>query len=265
MAFRCLKIEFPVERKGDQIALLKLSRPESLNALNQELVTELHQALDELSARSNLRCLVLTGDGEKSFVAGADIKEMKDHSSDQARKMAQFGQSLMQKIEEFPCPTIAAVNGFALGGGLELAMSCDFMIASSKAKFGLPEVSLGLIPGYGGTQRLSRFIGKSLARMVTLTGDLFPASLGQTWGLFALVVEPEQLMSEAMRLAEVISERSPTALRLAKTAISEGYDLSQSEGMAVEARLFGKTFETKDHVEGIQAFLEKRKALFPGE
>ena len=250
------------EQQGS-IGILKINRPKALNALNNQMLTEMEEFFD--SFPKGIRCLVITGEGEKAFVAGADIKEMELNDCDKALKKAQRGQALFDRIETLKVPTIAAVNGFALGGGFELALACDFIVASEKAKFGLPEVTLGLIPGYGGTQRLARSIGKGKARMVTLTGDIYSAQEAYDWGIAVRLVAPDQLLPECVKLAEKIATRSPAALALAKRSINEGYDLIQWEGMKLEAEIFADTFKTKDHVEGITAFVEKRLPRFSGE
>jgi enoyl-CoA hydratase len=258
MAYETLTFE-----NKDGIGVLTISRPKALNALNAQVIKELIDLLSALKSDKSLRTLIVTGSG-KAFVAGADIKEMSERAPDTGEQLALDGQKALGLLEELSVPTIAAVNGFALGGGLELAMACDFMIASRTAKLGLPEVSLGLIPGYGGTQRLSRYIGKAKARLMTLTGDIFSAGQCAEWGLVAFVTEPGELMSEALRLAKLIASRSPVALGLAKRAINEGYDVSQVEGLKHEAKLFAKAFLSEDKTEGVQAFIEKRTPNFSG-
>lgn len=248
----------------DKYGIIKIARPEAMNALNKQVMSELRELLSGLTSRSDLRCVILTGEGEKAFVAGADIKEFETLTPAQAKELALSGQSILQKIEDLPFPVIAAVNGFALGGGLELALACDFIVASNKARWGLPEVTLGLIPGYGGTQRLTIVLGRALARRVTLSGEMFTAQQGYEWGLFAQICEPADLMAAAQKMAETFASRAPRALALAKRAINEGHDFNLAEGLKLEAELFAKTFETKDHTEGIQAFVEKRKANFLG-
>lgn len=250
-------------REG-RLGILTINRPESLNALNNQVLTDMQKVFDELKTKP-VGALIVTGAGEKSFVAGADIKEMETMSAAQANEFAARGQNLFRQLEEFPFPTIAAVNGFALGGGLELALACDWIIASVKTKWGLPEVSLGLIPGYGGTQRLSRVLGKALAKRVALTGEVFTADQGFAWGLFAHVAETEQVMVKAKAQAEMILSRAPLAVGFTKQAIEHGFDEALSDGLKIEAQLFGKVFETKDHNEGIQAFVQKRKPDFKGE
>jgi enoyl-CoA hydratase len=254
-------IKFETE---DRIAVIRISRPEALNALNKQVLNDLKLLLHELGAKREIRCAILTGEGEKSFVAGADIKEMETLTTAQAREMALNGQALFQKIEELPFPVICAMNGFALGGGLELALACDFILASSKAKWGLPEVTLGLIPGYGGTQRLTRVLGRALAKRVAMSGEMFTAQQGADWGLFAQVCEPAELMPAAMKLAQTLAARAPMAVGWVKEAVNQGGDKSLAEGLKIEADLFARTFETKDHNEGIAAFIEKRAPNFQG-
>jgi enoyl-CoA hydratase len=265
MNLKAVKFEVVTSGAGHKIGVIKISRPEAMNALNRQVLDDLKTLLNELSSkRGEIRAAIVTGDGEKSFVAGADIKEMENLTPAQAREMALGGQALFQKIEDLPFPVIAAVNGFALGGGLELALSCDFMIASKKAKWGLPEVTLGLIPGYGGTQRLTRVVGRATARRVALSGEMFNAEQGLQWGLFTEVIEPEALQTHCMKLAETLAARAPLAVGWAKQAINHGHDHSLAEGLKIEADHFGHTFETKDHTEGIKAFIEKRPPQFQG-
>lgn len=259
MDLKCVR--FDVE---NQIGVIRISRPEAMNALNRQVLGDLRHLVQELDHKRELRTAVLTGDGEKSFVAGADIKEMESQTPAQAREMSLAGQAIFQKIEDLPFPVICAMNGFALGGGLELALACDFIVASSKAKWGLPEVTLGLIPGYGGTQRLARQVGRALARRVALSGEMFTAQQGYEWGLFTQVVEPADLMPTAMKIATTLASRAPMALAWVKEAINHGSDKSQAEGMKIEADLFARTFETKDRTEGIRAFIEKRAPKFQG-
>lgn len=252
------------EVTGNKVGVLKISRPESLNALNKQVLSELKELLTEIGKKREFRAMIITGEGEKAFVAGADIKEMEGLSPSQARELALNGQSLLTKLEEFPFPVIAALNGFALGGGLELALACDFILASNKARWGLPEVTLGLIPGYGGTQRLTRVVGRSTARRVAMTGEMFTAQQGFEWGLFSELCEPADLMPRAMKLAEILASRAPLAVGWVKEAINHGHDHTLGGGLKMEADLFARTFETKDHTEGIKAFIEKRPAQFQG-
>lgn len=247
------------------IGVLKINRPQALNALNAQVIGELESFLLSFQKEPSCRVLVVTGAGEKAFVAGADIKEMKDHSADQAYEMSLKGQRVFSLLESLPVPTIACVNGFALGGGLELALSCDILVASEKAKLGLPEVTLGLIPGYGGTQRLTRVVGPVLAKRMIYSGEAFSAQRLQSWGLISDVWPAEELLAETMKLAETIATRAPQALAQAKKAIYEGMQTSQDKGLQLEAQGFKEVFTTQDHLEGIQAFIEKRSPDFKGE
>ena len=259
MNFETLKLETIAEN----IQVLKISRPQAMNALNSQVMIELEKCLDQLSTQTP-RVLLVTGDGEKAFVAGADIREMEKMSGAESLEMSRRGQRVLQKLESLPCATIAVVNGFALGGGLELALSCDILIASDKCKWGLPEVTLGLIPGYGGTQRLSRHVGLSTAQRVVLSGEMFTAEQGEKWGLFSHIFVSTELMASALRIAKTISERAPKAVAWAKQAVQKSKDLTLEEGMRLEAELFSKTFSTQDKTEGVSAFIEKRSAQFQG-
>lgn len=250
------------DRQGT-VGVLKINRPEALNALNFQVLKDLDAFLN--SDLTGLRALVVTGAGEKSFVAGADIKEMEKLTKDDAWKMADRGQAVFSKLSDAPFVSIAAVNGFALGGGLELALSCDMILASSKAKLGLPEVSLGLIPGYGGTQRLARTVGLQFARYMVLSGDMVTASEALAVGLVAKVYEAEKLAEEALNLAKKVASRGPQALNLAKKAMRRGFNTDLHEGLKIEAEYFAQTFTSKDHNEGIKAFIEKRAPQFTGE
>lgn len=249
--------------RQNEIGTLKINRPEALNALNFQVLKDLDAFLN--SDLKGLRALVITGSGEKSFVAGADIKEMEKLTKEDAWKMADRGQAVFSKLSDAPFVSIAAVNGFALGGGLELALSCDMILASSKAKLGLPEVSLGLIPGYGGTQRLSRAVGLQFARYMVLSGEMITAQEALTIGLVAKVFEPDKLAEEAMSLAKKVAARGPQALSLAKKAIRKGFNTDLNDGLKIEAEYFAQTFANKDHNEGIKAFIEKRAPKFTGE
>jgi enoyl-CoA hydratase len=247
------------------IGTLTISRPQALNALNAQLLKELSDFVGSINSFPDMRALIITGSGEKAFVAGADIKEMQARDPKTGQQMAAEGQRIFQALEDLKIPTIAAVNGFALGGGLELALSCDFIVASKNAKMGLPEVSLGLIPGYGGTQRLARVAGKNVARLMTLTGDIYTAEQCEKWGLVAMITEPVDLMPTALKLAQKISERSPRAIALAKESISRGLDVTQKNGMSIEAELFHAAFNSQDRTEGVTAFVEKRAPKFTGK
>ncbi|MGZ3724434.1 MAG: enoyl-CoA hydratase/isomerase family protein [Pseudobdellovibrio sp.] len=256
-----------LENKENGIWQLTLNRPEALNALNNNLLNEMADALRQLSEMSfeDAKALIVTGAGEKSFVAGADIKEMTEMNEDQAMQFAQRGQSIFHEINLLKIPVIAAVNGFALGGGLELALACDFMIASENAKFGLPEVSLGLIPGYGGTVRLARAVGIRKARELTFTGEMLNAAQALELGLVNQVVPLADLIPTVVKKIEMILSRSPLAVSLAKKSINQGFDLETEKALENEAQIFGHLFVSQDTKEGTRAFIEKRKPVFKGE
>ncbi|GAC1429872.1 MAG: short-chain-enoyl-CoA hydratase [Candidatus Velthaea sp.] len=247
------------------VALITLNRPSVLNALNAELLGELTQVLAAADADASVRAVILTGSGEKAFAAGADIGELNAlpggiAGSHQARK----GQAVTLQLERMRKPVIAAVNGFALGGGCELAMACDIRIASENAKFGQPEVNLGIIPGYGGTQRMARLIGRGMAMYLCLTAEMIDASEALRVGLVQKVVPLAGLLDEAKRIAKLIAAKAPLAIEATKRAIDEGASLAMNEALAVEALQFGHMVGTADFKEGSKAFLEKRKPEFSG-
>jgi enoyl-CoA hydratase len=246
------------------IATITLNRPKVLNALNQALLEELSACLDRVEHEAEIRAVILTGAGEKAFVAGADIGELSKLDALQGQALAERGQLLFRRLENLGKPVLAAVNGFALGGGCELALACSFRLCSSNASFGLPEVSLGLIPGYGGTQRLPRLVGKGLAMEMILSGERIDATRALACGLVNHVCPPEELLAQARQLAGRILTRSPFAVRQAMRAINSGLDMSLDQGLAVEANLFGLCCGSQDAAEGLGAFLEKRGANFTG-
>jgi enoyl-CoA hydratase len=240
-----------------------MNRPEKRNALNAELRSAFLGALEEIGRDSAIRAVVVTGAGDKAFVAGADIAEFEGRSPvDQFRVMK--SPTMFDALERFPKPVIAAVNGFCLGGGMELALACDIRIASTGAKFGQPEVNLGIIPGGGGTQRLPRVVGMGAALRLILSGDMIDATEAHRLGLVEEVVAPDQLMSRAMALAEMIASKSPVAVMAAKEATRAALSMSLSEGMKIETALFQLCFSSEDKAEGVRAFLEKRAAKFTG-
>lgn len=251
--------------KDGAIGVLTINRPKALNALNKEVIAELSDFLEKIKGDYGVRALVVTGSGDKSFVAGADITEFIDIEGEKARELSEEGQRVFRELESLKIPSVAAVNGFALGGGLELALSCDFILMSSTAKVGLPEVTLGLIPGYGGTQRLSRCVGKGIARAMTLSGNMFTAEEAEKWGLAVKVYAPDDLLVQAKKWARDMASRAPVAVALSKRAINEGYDKNVFEAMKLESQLFAETFGTNDKVEGVKAFMEKRKPEFQGQ
>lgn len=259
MPFQMIEIE-----QKEKVGIIRLNRPEALNALNRQLLRELDTAVKQLAEDSCVSVLVITGSG-KAFVAGADISEMKDLGGDEGRKFGMLGQKIFREIESMEKPVIAAVNGFALGGGCELAMSCDLRIASSKAKFGQPEVGLGITPGFAGTQRLPRLVGIAKAKELIYTGDMIDAIEAERIGLVNKVVEPELLMDEVLALANRIAEKAPLAVGYSKLAINRGIETDVDTGTQIEADLFGLCFASTDQKEGMGAFLEKRKPSFQGK
>lgn len=244
----------------DRIAVITINRPKSLNALNAKTISELSNAFGKFNDDRQIRVIILTGSGEKSFVAGADIKEFSDFGTAEAEQLARNGQNILfDKIENLNKPVIAAVNGFALGGGLELALSCHIRYASENAKLGLPEVTLGLIPGYGGTQRLPKLIGKGLANELIFSAKMLPAARAKEIGLVNEVFSSEDLLAKTKELAETIARNSPMAISKAIAAVN----LSDTDkGFAAEIKSFGELFEMQDKKEGVAAFLEKRKPEF---
>jgi enoyl-CoA hydratase len=246
------------------IAVLTINRPDKLNALNAEVLQALDQALDAIAANPEIRVVILTGAGEKAFVAGADISHLATLSPAEAKAVSEVGQRIFQRIESFSRPVIAAVNGFALGGGCELALACHIRIASNRARFGLPEVGLGTIPGYGGTVRLARVVGLGNAVQMTLTGAPVGADEALRIGLVTQVVEPEALLAEARGMAEQIAGKGPVALREALASIYRAQDVAAADALAFEAERFGALAGTADMKEGMGAFLEKRSPTFRG-
>ncbi|MBL4743551.1 MAG: enoyl-CoA hydratase/isomerase family protein [Cycloclasticus sp.] len=252
-----------LEQKGD-FAVLTISREKSLNALNLQVHTELHACLSTLKNNADkLRGLILTGAGEKAFIAGADIVEMSKMSSQEAFDFATLGQQVSLLFEELPFPVIACVNGFALGGGCEMAMSCDFIYATQTAMFGQPEVKLGLIPGFGGTQRLAKLIGRNKAKELIFTGRNIKVEEAKEMGLVVKTFETkDEMLAAAVTTLTKIGMNSPLAVSVAKRVMNEGCDLTIEDGLKVEAKYFGEIFGTADMIEGTTAFLEKRKANF---
>jgi enoyl-CoA hydratase len=246
----------------DRIGIIEINRPKKLNALNQETIGELHQAFDQLNQDQQTRVIIITGSGEKAFVAGADISEFADFGTDQGRNLSQRGQKeLFDFVANLGTPVIAAINGFALGGGLELAMSCHIRVASRTARMGLPEVSLGLIPGYGGTQRLPQLVGKGKAFEMIMTGGMISAEDALKSGLVNHLTEPDDLIEFSYQLAEKILANSSQAIRAAISAVNAGFE-EGTDGFEREIELFGSCFGTEDFTEGTSAFLEKRKPNF---
>lgn len=250
--------------KDEPMAIVTIDRPKVLNALNDETIAELDHCFTAIADDDSILCVILTGGGEKSFVAGADINELAACDVVSGRVKSDRGQALLFKIENLPQPVIAAVNGFALGGGCEIAMACDIRLASEKAKIGQPEVNLGIIPGYGGTQRLSRLVGRGKAKQMILTGDHIGAGEALRIGLVDEVYSPEELMDKAREMAQKIASKGPLAIKAAKEAINLGLDVDLKSGCEHEAALFAGVCASGDKAEGMKAFLEKRKAEFKG-
>ncbi|QTM99531.1 enoyl-CoA hydratase [Sediminibacillus dalangtanensis] len=254
-----------LQKRNERIAVLTLNRPSAANALSRELLHQFNERLTQLESDPLLRCLVITGSGEKAFCAGADLKERSQMTEEQTREAVQYIGSTLQRVSELPMPTIAAINGAAFGGGLELALACDLRISASHSKLALTETSLGIIPGAGGTQRLSRQVGPSKAKEMIFTARPVDAEKAEQIGLVEYVHHPEELMEKAEFLAEEISKNAPIALRQAKLAINKGLDMEISEGLVFEKQCYQQTIKTKDRLEGLQAFKEKRTAVFIGE
>ena len=251
--------------KDGGIARLTFNRPKVLNALNHQTITELARALDDVRDDDSVRVLIITGSGEKAFVAGADINELAKMEALEAKDVAAYGQTAFAKLETLGKPSIAMINGFALGGGCELALACTLRTAAATARLGLPEVSLGIIPGYGGTQRLARIAGPGIAREWVLTGDMFSAEEAQRVGVVNRVFAPEELEEGTLKLAKTMASRAPIALRLGMEAVRRGMNMSQQEGETIECDMFGLASTTQDMKEGMAAFIEKRKANFQGK
>lgn len=249
---------------NNNIATLTINRPKSMNALNSDTLTEIGQALDEVK-HSNDNILVITGAGPKAFVAGADISEMKDMNSIEASNLSRLAHNSYHKIEELSQFTIAAVNGYCLGGGLELAASCDMRVVSNKAKFGQPEVTLGVLPGFGGTQRLTRLVGRGKAKEMIALGTMINAEEAYRIGIAEEIAEPEQLMTKVNEIAEQIKKNGLIAVGMAKYVIDRAADLPLDTAIDFETQMWSQTFATADQTEGMTAFLEKRHPDFPGK
>ncbi len=251
--------------KKDGIAYITINRPKVLNALNRKTVEELHEVLLDARDDAAVRVLILTGSGEKSFVAGADINELAQQTPVNGKEFSLFGQSVFHLLETIGKPSICAINGFALGGGCELALCCSIRLASKTAKLGQPEVSLGILPGYGGSQRLARLCGKGMAHELCLTGEKITAEEAQRIGLVNHVYESAELLLAAESMARKIIEKAPLAVKYCMEAIERGVEMSLEEGLFLEATLFGLCCATEDMREGTKAFLEKRMAQFNGK
>ena len=248
----------------DAVATITFNRPKALNALNAALLAELSDAANAISQNPDIRVLVLTGEGDKAFVAGADIKELDGLTSLQGKAVAVRGQGAIDKIAALPIPVIAAVNGYALGGGTEMALACDFIYASETASMGLPETNLGLIPGFGGTQRLARLIGPNQAKELIYTGKIITAAEALALGLVNRVFPADELMDQVMATAQLMAEKGRVSLRAAKEAVDSGLDTDLATGLKIEQNAFALCMASEDAKEGTGAFIEKRKANFTG-
>ena len=249
---------FVLYEQKDAVGIVTINRPEALNALNSAVLDELDAVIDAVDLNT-VRCLILTGAGEKSFVAGADIGEMSSLTKAEGEAFGKKGNDVFRKIETLPVPVIAAVNGFALGGGCEISMSCDIRICSDNAVFGQPEVGLGITPGFGGTQRLARLVSPGMAKQLIYTARNIKADEAYRIGLVNAVYPQEELMAQAQKMAAGIAMNAPIAVRNCKKAINDGLDAAMDDALVIEEKLFGDCFETHDQVEGMTAFLEKRK------
>lgn len=248
--------------KSEHLAIVTINRPKALNALNSETLKDLDVVLEDLEKDNNIYCVILTGSGEKAFVAGADISEMKDLSEEEGRNFGLLGNKVFRRLEKLDKPVIAAISGFALGGGCELAMACDIRIASEKAKFAQPEAGLGITPGFGGTQRLPRLVGEGKAKELIYTCATIKADEALSIGLVNKVVPLETLMDEAKAMASLIMANAPIAVKLCKDAINRGMQVDIDKAVEIEAGDFGKCFATEDQKEGMTAFMERRAKNF---
>jgi enoyl-CoA hydratase len=251
-------------KKDGNVAVIKFNRPKALNAINPDVLVEVNDALDSIESDPDTKVLILTGEGDKAFVAGADISHMVNLGPLEGRKFSREGQSLLLRLEKLPIPVMACVNGFALGGGTEISMACDFIYASETAKFGQPEINLGIIPGFGGTQRLSRLVGKAMAKELCMSGAMINATEAKEIGLVNKVFPPENLWEETMKTARLLASKGRVSMRGVKHCIDRGFDVDLTSGCFLEADAFAMCMASPDGKEGMSAFLEKRKPEFKG-
>lgn len=252
------------EREPNNIGILKINRPNVLNALNWDTLGELREFLEDVMPKEELKALIITGAGDKAFVAGADIAQMNEMKERDFQDYVDYAHRVYELIENEPCPSIAAINGYALGGGCELALACDIRIASDKARLGFPEVKLGIFPGWGGTQRVTRVLGLGKTKELVFTGEMVNAEEALRIGLVERVVPHSEIMNEAKKLAGEIAKRGPIAVRLSKTAINAGSEMDLQKALLLEKTLVSLCFDSQDRIEGMKAFLEKREPLFTG-
>lgn len=253
------------EKEPNGIGVLTINRPKVLNALNWDTLRELRVFLEEVMPKEDLKALIVTGAGDKAFVAGADIAQMNEMKGREFQDYVNYAHRVYELLENEPCPAIAAINGYALGGGCELALACDIRIASEKARLGFPEVKLGIFPGWGGTQRITRILGIGKTKELVFTGEMIKAEEALRIGLVERVVPHEEVMNEAKALAGAIAKRGPIAVRLSKTAINAGSEMDLQKALLLEKTLVSLCFDSHDRVEGMEAFLEKREPSFTGE
>jgi len=259
-----MEFKYIIYEKSERIATITLNRPEALNAFSKEVIDEVLQALEDVRTDENIRVAVLTGAGEKAFSAGADIKEMKNFNALKGRELSLRGERLCSALEKLEKTVIAAINGYALGGGLEVAMACDLRIASERARMGQPEVNIGLIPGWGGTQRLTRLIGRTKAKELIFTGKVIDAKTAERLGIVNMVFPAGEFREKVRQLAKELTFKAPVALKVAKELINKGADMSLDSAIALEREGIGVVSSTEDLQEGVSAFTEKRKPTFKG-
>jgi enoyl-CoA hydratase len=259
-----MDLKYIIYEKGDGIVTITLNRPEALNAFSKEVIEEVLQALEDVKNDENIRVVVLTGAGEKAFSAGADIKAMKGMNALKARELSLMGEKLCVSLENLEKPVIAALNGYALGGGLEVAMSCDLRIASESSRMGQTEINIGLIPGWGGTQRLTRLVGRTKAKEMVFTGKMLDAKTAEQLGIVNMVVPPDKFRETVRQLALELASKAPVAIKVAKALINKGAEISLDAALALEREGFGVVASTEDFQEGVSAFTEKRKPTFKG-
>ena len=257
-----MEFQYILYDKSEGIATITLNRPEALNAWSQELAKEFLTAMDDARKDKNVKVVVITGAGDKAFSAGADIKAMKGMTALKARALSQMGYEICNAIESIEKPVIAAINGYALGGGMEVSMACDFRIASEKARMGQTEINIGLIPGWGGTQRLTRLVGKAKAKELVYTGKIVDANTACQWGIVNKVVPAEEFMTTVRQFAKELTEKAPVALKVAKSLIERGADVDLKAALTLEREGFGVVASSEDLQEGVSAFIEKRKAVW---
>ena len=260
-----MEFKYIIYEKSEGVATITINRPEALNAFSAEVVSEILQAIEDVKADESVRVVVLTGAGERAFSAGADIKAMKGMNALKARELSQMGERLCSALENLEKPVIAAINGYALGGGLEVAMACDIRLASDNARMGQTEINIGLIPGWGGTQRLTRLIGATKAKELIFTGKMIDAKTAEQLGLVNMVVPQDKFRETVRQFALELAQKAPVALKVAKALINKGAEISLDAAIALEREGFGVVASTEDLQEGVSAFIEKRKPVFNGK